>query len=70
MKYRQARRAEETAIATHLQVCVEGEWVKDKLLNKDGKEIPLPHEIKLGETYLIEVDSEQEGLVRKYCVSC
>ena len=63
MKLRQARRAEETAIATHLQVCVEGKWVKGKLLDRDGNDMPFPCEVKQGETYLIEVDSEQEGLV-------
>jgi len=57
MKYRQMKVQDKDLLATRVALKVKNKWIDGVLLDKDGKVLPLPHKVKKGETYIIEVEA-------------
>ena len=60
MKYRQGKIADESVMATRAKLKIEGEWIDGIILDKNGKALPFPFEVKGGETYIIEVTLDKK----------
>ena len=56
MKYRQMKIQDNDIEATRVALKVNNRWIDGILLDKDGNVLPLPYEVKKGETYIVEVD--------------
>lgn len=56
MKFRQTKIQEEDCLATWTELKVRGKWIKGIILDKGGRVLPFPCELKKGETYIIEVE--------------
>jgi hypothetical protein len=57
MMYRQEKTAEADMTVLHTGLHVDGRWWPGILLDATGKALPLPHEMKAGEHYIIEADT-------------
>jgi hypothetical protein len=66
MKYRQEKDAEEDMTVTNIGLHVEERWWPGRLLDAGGNELPLPHDIRAGERYIIEVDTRPANRQVKY----
>ncbi len=58
MKYRQSRVQKIDCMASKVELKIDGRWIEGKLLDRDGREMPLPCEVKAGETYCVEVQND------------
>ena len=56
IKYRQTKIQDEDLYATRVALKIGSKWIDGILLDKDSNVLPLPHEVKAGERYTIEVD--------------
>ncbi len=54
--YRQEKVADESVQATRASLKVKRRWLPARILDKAGKLMPFPCEVKAGETYIIEAD--------------
>ena len=57
MMYRQEKTAEADMTVLNTGLHVDGRWWPGRLLDADGKVLPLPHDIVAGENYIIEADT-------------
>ena len=55
-RYRQEKIAEESIMATRVALKIGNRWIDGILLDREGKVLPLPYEVKKGETYILEVE--------------
>lgn len=61
MKFRQARIPKKDMMATDAKLRIEGHWIPGKILDKNGKVMPFPCEIKAGEKYFVEADTDEKN---------
>ncbi len=58
MKYRQETVADKSVIAIEARLRIERKWMKGVILDKNKNIMPFPCEVKKGEVYFVEVDTE------------
>ncbi len=58
MKYRQKKVQDKDILAIRVALEIDSRWIEGILRDKEGDVLPLPCEVKKGETYIVEVDTD------------